>query len=387
MTRNGRSGAAIERFEDGPPAAVLLAHGSLGPVTSKTAASILRYRFQYDPLAILDCDKVGREAREFVGGIGARIPIFGSMEDVLAEGLSPAVMVLGVAPQGGRLPEPWRDDIRQAICAGMDIHNGLHSFLSSDPEFGPLAEEYGARIWDVRRPPADLTISRGEARTAGALVVHTMGTDCSSGKMTTAMELVQEARRRGIRTAFAATGQTGIMIGCDAGVCIDAVPCDFIAGTAKDLVLECDAAGPDLIVVEGQGTLTHPSYSGVTLGLLHGTCPDLVVLCHVAGRTHHRHLEQAPTEFPLANLGRAIEVIHDCAALVHPTRVAAVSLATFALDEAAAREALAAASAQTGLAAWDTVRDGASGLLDAVLAAAATVDKPGAKRCALKLVA
>ena len=172
-------------------------------------------------------------------------------------------------PPGGQLPPSWRPLLREAIEAGLDLVSGLHLLLADDPEIAALTREHGTRIWDLRRDPGDLPVSVGHAREVDATVVLTVGTDCNIGKMTAALQLRDALREREQRVSFAATGQTGILIE-GWGIGVDAVKADFIAGAAERLVLQA-AEDSEVVLVEGQGSLVHPGYSGVTLGLLHGS--------------------------------------------------------------------------------------------------------------------
>lgn len=363
--------------------AALLCHDKFGPLSSKTAVCILRYPRTYKAVAVIDRSKAGREASEFVGPIGKGVPVVGHLRDALKH--KPQAVIIGIAPRGGALPLEWREEVRLAIENGIEIHSGMHTFIADDPELGALAKKKGVRIWDVRRPSRPERIASGDGRRVRSLVVHTMGTDCNSGKMTTTVEIVEEARRRGLKAAFAATGQTGIMIGCDAGAPIDRIVSDFVAGAAEELLLDCDGKGFDLTVVEGQGSLTHPAYSGVTLGLAHGSYPDQVVFCHVAGRTHHTGYESGPNAFPLIGLTDNIQLAERLLAPISGGKVVAVSLATLGLDDAAAKKAVREVERDTGLPTTDPVRFGPGQLVDAIVAAAENSNKEGAKRvCALK---
>lgn len=358
--------------------AVLLAHDKFGPLTSKTAVCILRYSKEYQTVAVIDRSKAGRPASEFVGDIGTNVPIVAHLREALR--FQPEVLIIGIAPIGGTLPADWRQELRLALENKVQIVSGLHVFLADDPELGPLARRLGVRIWDVRRPERADRIATGEGLRAKALVVHTMGTDCNSGKMTTSVEIVREARRRGIHAAFAATGQTGIMIGCDAGAPIDRVISDFVAGAAEELVLECDRNGFDLVCVEGQGAATHPAYSGVTIGLMHGCFPDQIVLCHQHAREFKGEYGTAGRQFRTLSLPEEIRLIEALLAPVSGGKVVAVSLATFAVDEAEARRAVAQAERETGLPATDPIRFGPGKLVDAIVAASQSSPKEGAIR-------
>ena len=338
-------------LDDGDRVAVL-AHEKF-PERAKTAVGILRYA-DYDVRAVLDRTAAGESTADHVSDLPA-VPIVASMAD------APEVdaLVVGVAPIGGGFDESWRPDVRTAIERGCDVAAGLHYFLAADDEFSALAAEYGVDIWDVRRPPDDLTVSEGVAGDVDAEVVLTVGTDCSTGKMTTSMELVRAARDRGLEAAMVPTGQTGILVE-GWGTPVDRVVGDFLAGAAEDLVLTA-AESADLLVVEGQGSIAHPAYSGVTCGLLHGAMPDRLVLCHVAGREAVHGYES----FPFPPVERYADLYESLAAPVHGASVVAGALNTASLpDDAAAREALAAYTDALGVPATDPVRFDADRVVD-----------------------
>jgi uncharacterized NAD-dependent epimerase/dehydratase family protein len=318
----------------------------------KTMRGVLRYR-RDDVVAILDSTRGPGETEDGV-------PIVATVEEALPFG--PDTALVGVATQGGRFPPAWLDLLRGCIANGLDVENGLHVFLADDPELSELAARHGVELRDLRRPPADLSTATGANLEVPGTIVLTVGSDCAIGKMTVALELDLEARRRGVESIFVPTGQTGIAI-AGWGISVDAVVADFIAGAAERLVVEGAARGGRLLWVEGQGSLLHPVYSGVTLGLYHGSAPHLLLLCHEAGRTQIEGVGGGP--HPIPPLRELVELHEQLALRARPARVAAVALNTRALSEAEAREAVAAAEAETGLPADDPVRFGAGKLLAA----------------------
>ena len=333
---------------------LLLAEGFSGdPHYGKTMRGVLRYR-RDDVVAILDSARPG-ETEEGV-------PVVGTVADALP--LGPTTALVGVATQGGRFPPEWVEILRACVEHGLDLENGLHVFLADDPELSALAEAHGVELRDLRRPPAGLSTATGENLAVDATIVLTVGSDCAIGKMTVSLELDLEARRRGLRSVFVPTGQTGMAI-AGWGIAVDAVVADFIAGAAERLVVEGAARGGELLWVEGQGSILHPVYSGVTLGLYHGSVPHLLVLCHEAGRTEIEGAGGGP--HPIPPLRDLVELHERLALPARPARVAAVALNTRFLDEGDARAAVAAAEEETGLLADDPVRFGAGKLLDAVL--------------------
>ncbi|HSC91632.1 MAG TPA: DUF1611 domain-containing protein [Gaiellaceae bacterium] len=331
---------------------LILAEGFSGdPHYGKTARGLLRYRAD-DVVAVLD----SRRAGETMEGK----PVVASVNDALC--FNPTTAVVGVATAGGRFPPEWRELLRRCIGQGLDVESGLHEFLGDDPELRELAARHRVELRDLRRPPDGLSVPTGENLRVPARIVATVGSDCAIGKKTVALELDLEARRRGIRSRFVPTGQTGILI-AGWGIAVDAVVADFLAGAAERLVVEGHRrGGEELLVVEGQGALVHPDYSGVTMGLLHGSTPHALVLCHLAGATH---VEDRP-EHPIPPLPELVELYERASLPARRARVEAIALNTHALADDEARDAIAAAERATGLPADDPVRFGASRLVDAV---------------------
>jgi uncharacterized NAD-dependent epimerase/dehydratase family protein len=333
---------------------VILAEGFSGDSHyGKTARGILAYS-PHPTVAVLDSTRTG----ETMSGV----PIVGTVEEALAYG--PTTAVVGVATQGGRFPPAWRLLLRQCIQAGLDVESGLHEFLADDAELAELARIHRVELRDLRRPPDDLNVPTGANLEVDSTIVLTVGSDCAIGKKTVAVELDREARSRGLPSVFCPTGQTGIAI-AGWGIAVDAVVADFLAGAAERIVVEGAERGGKLLFVEGQGSLVHPLYSGVTLGLMHGAAPHAFVLCHQAGATE---IEGCPGH-AIPPLRELVE-LHERASL--PARkapVAAIALNTAHLDDDAARQAIAAVETETGLPCDDPVRFGAARLVDAVLVA------------------
>ncbi len=286
----------------------------------------------------------------------------GSVNEALCFG--PTVAIVGVATQGGRFPPAWRELLKACIAKGLDVESGLHEFITEDPELTELARRHGVTLRDLRKPPEGLSVPTGENLRVDASIVLAVGSDCAIGKKTVAIELDLEARRRGLPSVFVPTGQTGIAI-AGWGIAVDAVVADFLAGAAERLVVEGAKRGAKLLFVEGQGSLVHPMYSGVTLGLLHGAAPHLLVLCHKAGA---REIEGCPGH-PIPPLPALVELHERIALPARRARVACVALNTAGLSEEEARRAIADAAQETGLPADDPVRFGAGKLLDAVMSA------------------
>lgn len=334
----------------------IYAEGEFGKGQSKTAEGVIRYG--RNPIAaVIDSTESGKTVKQSVG-IECSAPVVSSIDDSLK--YNPDALLLGIAPTGGKLPPAWRNDIIKAISSGMDVVNGLHDFLGDDAEIAEVARHHGKAIYDVRKPPENLPVGTGRALSVDSYVVLTVGTDSSVGKMTASLELEKEAIKRGKQAVFVATGQTGIMI-CGKGIAIDRVIGDFMAGATEQMVLEAALEKPNYIFVEGQGSLAHPGFSGVTLALMHGACPKAMVLVHKATKTKIGKLN-----FPIPSLTRTIDVSESMARFVRPCPVVAVAVNTWGLDEDAARKIVESAERETGLPSTDPVRWGPGPIMDAI---------------------
>ncbi|MGH8138880.1 MAG: DUF1611 domain-containing protein [Steroidobacteraceae bacterium] len=260
-------------------------------------------------------------------------------------------VVIGVANIGGVIRDTWLAALLECLEAGLDVISGMHGKLANVPALNEAAQRYGRRLIDVRTPPERIAVATGRKRTGRRLL--TVGTDCALGKKYTALCLAREFRRRGIAADFRATGQTGILI-AGGGIAIDAVVADFVAGAAE--MLSPDAAPDHWDVVEGQGSLFHPSYAGVSLGLLHGSQPDVIVMCHDTSRDRILGLEN----FSTPTLSEALALNLMLARRTNPeVRCAGVSLNTSRLTGSQARELLAEHGERLGLPVADPIRGGA----------------------------
>jgi uncharacterized NAD-dependent epimerase/dehydratase family protein len=336
---------------------VILTEGQFGPHAGKTAFGVIRYG-RDDVVAVLDSTLAGRSVAEFIPGHD--VPIVATLEAALQVPGRPRpdTLLIGIAPTGGRLPDEWRPILHGAIDAGLEIHSGLHTFLGDDPELSAAAAIAGVHVIDFRRPPERFETAVGRRHGPGKRVILTVGTDCAIGKMSVALELRNAAREAGDSVAFVPTGQTGMMID-GWGVAVDRVISDFLNGTVEWLVEEGERLG-DWVIVEGQGSLDHPAYSAVTLGLIHGATPHAMVLVHRAGLAAHDFDHLPDRSFPIASLGPFIDLHERIAGTVAPSRVVAVAVNTslFPAEEEARRE-IAAIERETGLPAADPVRFGA----------------------------
>ncbi len=344
----------------------ILAEGYFGTTHAKTATGIIRYG-DWLISSIIDSHKQGQSILETTG-INHSAPIVASLEQALNCNPKPKTLILGIAPIGGDLPQAWRAIIKEAIINGLNIISGLHLFLNEDAELKQLAKQHQVILWDVRDPelyPASAarSVSKQKPRPPGTKVITLVGSDCNIGKMCTALELDKEAKKQGLNSAFVATGQTGIMISGN-GIPLDRVIIDFAAGAMENAVFEEIDKGHKFIFVEGQGSLIHPGYSGVTLSLLHGSNPDAMILCHKPGRTmvHDQYQVKIPS------LTKLIELYETAASWIahekqSPAKVVGIALNTSTYSDAEALELVKQAQAETGLPATDPIRYGVKDLI------------------------
>jgi uncharacterized NAD-dependent epimerase/dehydratase family protein len=339
----------------------IFAEGLFAGHHGKTAHGVIRYGTR-DVVAVIDSTQVGRTAAEVVPFSARDVPIVATLREAIDLGAN--ALLVGVAPTGGKLDPSWRSVLLEAIGVGLHVEAGLHTQLSEDPELRRAATRAGVALRDLRAAPADLTVPRGpDSRPGSVRVVHSVGSDTVIGKKVVTLELDRAARERGLRSVYVPTGQTGVAI-AGWGIAVDHVISDYVAGAGERLVHEGAGRG-DLLFVEGQGALFHPAYSGVTLGLLHGSAPDLLVLVHKPNATHNRNYP----DLPIPPLNELIAAYESAAAPVRPAKVAALALNTSDLDEDTARAAIAEAERETGLVGDDVVRFGPERVLEAVMAA------------------
>ncbi len=335
-----------------PRRMVVLTDGYSDSNVAKTAICVVRYRPD-EVAAILDADAAGKTAGEVLG-VGGTIPVVGRLAD--ARGAN--TLLIGIAPSGGKMPPHWRPIVLEALRRRMTVVSGLHDLLRHNAEFTAAAEEHGAALVDLRdNDEAD--VASGEPFRADCLRLHTIANDCSVGKMVAAVELAEGLRRAGVDAQFVATGQTGMLI-AGGGCAVDRVISDFVAGAAEKLVRAAEHR--QVVVVEGQGSLFHPRYSGVTLSLLHGVQPDGMVLVYEMGRTVAHGMER----HRLPPLDRVVEYYEKTAAILHPGRVIGVAVNGRKFSDAEVEAECTRVEDELGLPTCDVIRHGPGKLIDAV---------------------
>ncbi len=325
---------------------VILAEGQFHHHTSKTANGVIRF-VPGDVVAVIDSTQAGQTTQDIIGA-GGDIPVVANLADAMV--FSPNMLLIGIAPPGGELPDSFVSVIRQAIMAGLHIVSGLHTFVGDDAELASLAKQNRVTIEDYRRPPKDLHIAEMRWRERTAKVVLGVGIDANIGKMSTAIALWKDFQGMGHRAEFIATGQTGMAIS-GWGVSVDALPSDFVSGAIEELIEE-SAKEYDIIFVEGQGSLMHQGYSAVATGILHGAMPDAMILSLEANRTANDF------GMPYPDIGQVIRLHKDMVSIYRTSKVVGVSLVTYGLDDSAARAAIADMERETGLPTTDPLRFG-----------------------------
>lgn len=333
---------------------LILTEGRSNPHRAKTATNVVRY-CPRQVVALLDSTQRGQTSQALLG-VGGDLPVVGS----IAEAPTANTLLIGIALPGGEMPLEFRRVILEAIRRRMDVVSGLHTFLSDDPEFAAEARQHGVTLVDVRKNNERHVAKRLGLREE-CLRIHTVGNDCSVGKMVASLELALALQRRGYDAKFVATGQTGIMIAGD-GIPIDCVVADFVNGAAEKLMLENQQH--DILLVEGQGSLLQPSFSSVTLGLLHGCLPHGMVMCYEVGRKCFTGVEHIPLP-SLDDFRKINELLMQ--AVLPGSRVIGVAMNSRKVSAAEAAEERRRVRGEMGLPVCDVLRDGPEELVDAVL--------------------
>jgi uncharacterized NAD-dependent epimerase/dehydratase family protein len=336
---------------------VLLAEGRLSSIGLRMVIAALLY-IPDRVVAVIDSTKERSTAQEIVG-FGGDTPVVHSLEEALA--FNPDSLLIGITPLGGQLPESWKAVIRDAMGRGLHIASGLKQNLSLDPDLQHLARQAGVMIHDLRAvSPSHQIRAQGSWRRRAAYTILTVGTDSNTGKMTTALMIHREMMKRGMNAAFVGTGPTGILIG-GRGIAIEAVASDFLEGAIEFEVDRAVNEGYEYIIVEGQSAITNCGNAAIAMGLLHGTMPDAIVLCHQPSRSEDGY------GLPLPTLARSIALHEAMTGVFKPSRVTGIGLNSMDLSREELRLTEAAILKETGLVAVDPLRESAAPLVDSLM--------------------
>ena len=329
---------------------IIYAQDSFAVESAKTGVGFIRYGL-CETVAIVDRTLNRKFASDVLTGL-PKIPIFESIESAKKNRPDADVLLLGIAPAGGKLPREWISDIKSAINLKLNIVNGLHDFLENISDVKELALKQKTFIWDVRKYKGDLIVANTKLLDVPMQIVLTVGTDAAVGKMTVSLEFSKAARKNNFQAEFVATGQTGMMISGD-GIPIDAIIGDFMAGAIEQQLLKISKKKCNFAFVEGQGSILHPAWSGVTLALYHGSLPHKLILCHRAGNKYLRN-----TKIEIESLNQFIKIYESVSLPLRKAKVVGIGLNTQGLTSEQAINAIKKAEDETGLPADDVVRNG-----------------------------
>ena len=334
---------------------IIYAQDAFSGESAKTAIGFIRYGL-CETVAIVDRKLTGKKACDIVPGLKP-VPVFDSIEQAKKHRNDADVLLIGIAPAGGDFPPKWIPDVKKAIKFKLNIVNGLHDFLSDIDEVQMLANSENVFIWDVRKSNKKYPVANARPLDYPIEVVLTVGTDGAIGKMTVALELTRSANEKGLKAKFVATGQTGMMISGEA-VPVDAILSDFAAGAIEEEIIKASKQNCKIAFVEGQGSILHPAWSGVTLSLLHGSLPHKLILCHKANREYLRN-----TKVKIESLSQFIKIYEEICLPLRKAKVTGIALNTYGLDENTTSDLIKQAEIETGLPACDPVKHTAGKLL------------------------
>ncbi|MBE0517830.1 MAG: DUF1611 domain-containing protein [Thermoplasmata archaeon] len=346
--------------------AIILCEDGFGRVRGKTAAGLVRHSLRFQIQGVIDSKQAGKDAGEVLDGKKVGIPVFASVEEsIKALGQKPQWMIIGVATIGGMLPPEFREPVKTAISSGMSILSGLHEWLANDKEFGPLALKHGVKIVDIRKEPplGEMHYYKGLAEKIDAVRIPILGTDAASGKRTTAVILTKELNARGVKTVFVATGQTGLLQGSKYGVPVDAIRGDYVVGELENAIWNAyENEKPQVIIVEGQGALSHPAYVTGSRAIVSASKPSTVVLQHAPGRKY-RSYHADELHIPNGTIDRELELIRVYA----HSDIIGITLNHENLTREQVQEKTAEYEKQYGVPVCDMLVDGPGKVADAII--------------------
>ncbi len=332
----------------------ILCHEAFNYIKNKTGNMLIRYRPD-EVVAVIDREKIGSTSEEEVG-VGGNTPVLGDFNATLH--LEPDTLVIGNATQGGFITDEYKAEIINAMNAGCDVISGMHQFLNDDEELKNIAAQKNVKLIDLRMPPDPPHFPTGTWQNRKVPVLLIVGTDCDTGKMTTAWEVAKRLQDRGRKVEFIGTGQTGILLS-GSGVPIDAVKADFMAGEIEFLI-QNTPKDTELVIIEGQGALTNQFYAGVTLGLMHGAMPDYMLMTHDPSR------DLDVTDFPMVSMQHVMDLHLDLMKVFRESKFIGINLLTFAFDEKKALDVIQKSENEFNIPTTDLIRFGDKGLIDAI---------------------
>ena len=292
--------------------AIILCEGGFGTPAGKTAAGLVRHSIRFTIVGIVDSSQAGKDAGEVLDGRKNGIPVFDSVKDALSKlPEKPRFMIIGIATIGGMLPEEFRRPVKDAIEGGVSMMSGLHEWLAEDEELSALAAKHGVELHDIRREPPLRKLHKYNdlVRKLDCIRIPVLGTDAAIGKRTTAIVLAKALNERGVRTSFVATGQTGLMQGSKYGIPLDAIRGDYVVGELEHAIVTAyEEEKPQLIIIEGQGALSHPAYVTGSRAIVSASQPQAVVLQHAPGRKYRSYTDDVP-HLPVGTVERESELV------------------------------------------------------------------------------
>ena len=346
--------------------AIILCEDGFGTPAGKTAAGLVRHSLRFRIIGIVDSKQAGRDAGEVLDGRTNGIPVFSSVKESLSKlPEKPQFMIIGIATIGGMLPDEFRQPIRDAIEGGVSIMSGLHEWLAEDEELSTLAAANGVVLHDIRREPPLRKLHKYKdlVRKLDCIRIPVLGTDAAIGKRTTAIVLTKALNDRGIRTAFVATGQTGLMQGSKYGIPLDAIRGDYVVGELEHAILTAyEEERPELIIIEGQGAMSHPAYVTGSRAIVSASRPQAVVLQHAPGRKFRSYTDDVP-HLPVGTVERETELIRVCGGC----DVIGIAINPESLERDDVVRVIAEYEKTYGIPACDVLVDGPDKIADAIV--------------------
>ncbi|UCE80429.1 MAG: DUF1611 domain-containing protein [Methanobacteriota archaeon] len=346
--------------------AIILCEGGFGTPAGKTAAGLIRHSLRFKIVGIVDSTQAGKDAGEVIDGKRNEIPVFSSVRDALSKlPEKPEFMIIGIATIGGMLPEEFRQPVKDAIEGGVNMMSGLHEWLADDEELSTLAAKSGVTLHDIRREPPLKKLHKYKdlVRKLNCVRIPVLGTDAAIGKRTTAITLTKAMNDRGIKTTFVATGQTGLMQGSKYGIPLDAIRGDYVVGELEHAIVTAyEEEKPQLIIIEGQGAMSHPAYVTGSRAIISASQPQTVVLQHAPGRRFRSYTDDVP-HLPIGTIEQESELIR----VFGGCDVIGITINPESLEREDVVRVIAEYEQKYGLPTCDVLADGPGKIVDAIV--------------------